>query len=165
MFERPPVLLREVLTSNSGQGKHFRKNLRQYIARLAMASFRSDFVSRVPGVSKNNPTVSVHGKRHNEIGALEPRNVMVPRYTSVYMHNTEHATSNRKDFYSGLREDLLSELALMLEEKNNHMKSFISLGNLTQSNGIPDDMKLVIHAHEKTVQDIFETTMYQKQAT
>ena len=31
------------------------------------------------------------------------------------------------------------------------MKSFISLGNLIQSNGVSDDMKLVIHAHEKTI--------------
>ena len=78
---------------------------------------------------------------------------MIPRYASVYIYiyNTEHATSSRNHFYSGLREDLLAQLALMLEEKNNLVKSFLSLRNLIQINGIPDDVKLVIHTHQKTM--------------
>ena len=76
---------------------------------------------------------------------------MTPRYASVCIHDTEHATSNRKHFYSGLREYLLSQLPLMLEEKDNLVKSFLSLRNLIQINGIPDDVKLVIHAHQKTM--------------
>ena len=39
----------------------------------------------------------------------------------------------------------------MLEEKNNYVKSFLSLRNLIQIIGIPDDVKLVIHEHEKSM--------------
>ena len=118
MFEQPHVLLRDILTSNSRQGKHFRKNIRQYNSALAMASVRADFVSRGPAVSKYNPAVTVLGKMYHEIGALEPGHGMIPRFTSVYIHDMEHASSNRKHFYSGLREDLLSQLALILSSQN-----------------------------------------------
>ena len=39
----------------------------------------------------------------------------------------------------------------MFEENNNSVNSFISLQNLIQSNVVPDDVKLMIHAHEKTI--------------
>ena len=45
--------------------------------------------------------------------------------------------------------DLLFQFALMLDEENNLVNSFVSLRNLIEINGIPDDVKLVIHAHEK----------------
>ena len=76
---------------------------------------------------------------------------MLPRLASVYIHDTEHATSNRKHFYSSLRESLLKRLALLLEENNNLVKSFVSLRNILQRSGLPDDVKLVIHPHEKTI--------------
>ncbi len=88
---------------------------------------------------------------YHEIGALQPANGMYPRYASVYIHDTDHATSNRKHFYNGLREDLLSRLPLMLEQNNNLVKSFISLRDLIKNNEIPDDVKLVIHAHNRTM--------------
>ena len=39
----------------------------------------------------------------------------------------------------------------MFEEKNRVAKSFLSLRNLIENNGIPDDGKLVFHVHEKTM--------------
>ena len=39
----------------------------------------------------------------------------------------------------------------MVEENNNLVKSFISLQNIIQVNGFPDDEKLMVHAQEKTV--------------
>ena len=67
------------------------------------------------------------------------------------MTDTEHANSNSKHFYSGLRESLLSQLAVMLEENNSLVNSFMSLRNLIQSNEVPDDEKLVIRAHERAI--------------
>ena len=93
-----------------------------------MASVRADFVSRGPGVSKFNLNVTFHGRMYHDIGALEPVNGMIPRYASVYMHEMEHATSNRKHFCYGLQEDLLSQYSLMLEEKKNLVKSYLFCG-------------------------------------
>ena len=76
---------------------------------------------------------------------------MLPRFALLYIYGTEQATSNRKHFYSSLRQSLLNRLALTLEEKNNLAKLSISLRNIIQCNGLPDDLKLVIYAHEKTI--------------
>ena len=138
--------------------------MRQYNSALAMASVRADFVSRGTGVPKYNPTVTVHGRMYNETSAPEPGNGIIIRNASVYIHDTKHVNSSRNHFYSGIREDLLFQLALMFEEKNNYVHSFLSLRNLIQINGIRYDVKLVIHAHEKLCQDTLESTMYQKQA-
>ena len=67
---------------------------------------------------------------------------MIPRHASIYILETEHSTSNKSIFYGGLREDVLSQLALMLEEKNNSVKSFLSLRNLIQINAISNDVAL-----------------------
>ena len=102
VFEHPPVLLRGILTSNERQGRHFGKNTRQCNKSLAMTSVRADFVSRGSGFSKYNPTAIIHGRMYHKIGAKGPANGMMPRYAPVYVHDTEHATSNRKQFYGGL---------------------------------------------------------------
>ena len=89
---------------------------------------------------------------YHDVGALEPVHGTIDWFTQFYIHNTEHETSNRKHFFNNLRESLLNDLANMLEEtKNNLMKSFISLRNIIQRNGFPEDVKLVIHSHEKTI--------------
>ena len=116
-----------------------------------------------PGISKYNPTITFHGRMCHEIEALQPLSRMLPQFAKVYTHNTEHATSKRKHFYTGLLGSLLSQLALMLEENNNLVKPFISLRNVIQSNRVPNNVKLVIDAHEKQCQDMFESTMYLKQ--
>ena len=128
-----------------------------------MASVRAQFVSRSPGPSKYNPTVTVHGRIYHEIWALEPATGMLPRFASLYIHDTKNATSNRKHFYSSLRESLLNRLALMSEESNNFVNYFVSLRTIIQRNALPNDVKLVIHAHKKLFQGMFENTMYLKQ--
>ncbi len=57
---------------------------------------------------------------------------------------------NRKHFYGLLREDLLARLANMLDGTNNLMRSFATLKDFEDSSKIPEDMKLVIHAHDRT---------------
>ena len=88
---------------------------------------------------------------YHQIGALETATGMLPRFASVYIQDTEYATSNRKHFYSTLRKSLLNCLALMLEENNNFVKSFVSLRNIIERSGLPYNLKRVIHAHEKTI--------------
>ena len=71
-------------------------------------------MSRGPGVSKFNLNVTVHGRMYHDVGALEPVNGMIPRYSSVYIHDMEQSNSNRKHFCSSLREDLLSQYSLIV---------------------------------------------------
>ena len=149
-FPEPPHLLRELLTSNSAEARHFRRHIRHYNSALAMASVRAEFVARGLGVSKYNPTITVHGRMYHEMGALIPPTGKKPRFAAVYIHDTEQATQNRKHFYGVLREDLLGRLASMLHVSNNLVRTFVSLRDLIQAGCIPEDVKLVIHAHERT---------------
>ena len=128
----------------------FRKNIRMYNSALAVASVRAQFVLRGPGPWQYSPAVMVHMKMYHEIGALEPATGMLRRFASVHIHDTEHETSNKKHFHSSLREILLNRLAVMLEE-NNNSKSFVSPRKIIQRNRFPDDVKLVIHSHERTI--------------
>lgn len=150
-FPEPPTLLRELLTAQTAEAKHFRGKIRGYNSALAMGSVCAQFVSRGPGPSKFFPTITVHGRMHHEIGALIPPAGKKPRFAAVYIHDTEHAAANRKHFYSDLREDLLSRLAQMLQSCNNLVKTFVSLRDLIESGSIPEEAQLVIHAHERNL--------------
>ena len=127
-FAEPTALLRRLLTSKSAEARHFRMNIRYYNSAMAMALVRAEFVSRGPGFSKYNPTITVYGRIYDEIEAFQPGSVIITRYASVHINDTEHATSSRKHFYCVLRESLLSHLAFML------VNSSISFRNLIQSN-------------------------------
>ena len=114
-----------------------------------MASVRADFVTRGPGISKFNPTITVRSRMPHEMGAHIPPTGNKQRFAAVYIHDTEDAAHNRKNFYCALREDLLSRLASMLPEKNMLVQTFLSLCDLMNTNRIPEDAPIVIHAHER----------------
>ena len=149
-FSEPPHLLQELLSSNLAEARHFRKNIRHWNSALAMASVRADFVARGPGVSRYNPTVTVHGKMYHERGALIPPTGKKPRFAAVYIQDTEQAAQNRKHSYGVLREELLYSLGNFLQESNRLVLTFVSIRDLIQTNPIPEEVKLVIHAHERT---------------
>ncbi len=46
---------------------------------------------------------------------------------------------------------MLSRLTLLLEQNNNLVKSFPSIAYFNSKKGIPEDIKLAIYAHEKTM--------------
>ena len=91
-------LLFERLTSKSAEATHFRRNIRIFKSAFGMAPVRAQFVSRVPGPSKYNPTVTIHGRMYHEIGSFEHATGMLPQFASVYIHDAEHTTLNRKHF-------------------------------------------------------------------
>ena len=97
-FAEPPALLQELLTSSSAGGIYFRKNIRQYNSASSISYVRTEFISRVPRVSKYNPIITNHGRMYHKIGALQPADGVFPRYASVYIHDTEHSTLNRMHF-------------------------------------------------------------------
>ena len=67
-----------------------------------------------------------------------------PDFAAVYIHATEHAGLNRKYFYD------LAQLGNMLHEHNKLVQTFVSLRDPMNTDQIPEDVKLVIYAHERT---------------
>ena len=80
---------------------------------------------------------------------MNPLPGQAPQFASLYFHDTEYATVTRKDGHLSLDEGLLRELAQMLEERNNLVKSFVTLRDLIASKRIPEELELVLHAHER----------------
>ena len=149
-FREPPPLLQELLIFNSAECRHFRKHIRHYNSALAMASVGPNFVTRGPGSSKINPKVALRGRMYHEMGPLIPPIGKKPRFSAVHIHDTEDASHNRKNFYGILREHLLSRLTNMLHGNNKLDQTFLSLRDLVNMNRIPEDVPLVINAHELT---------------
>ena len=102
-FEDPKILLRMLLTSQNFREKRFRKDIRQYNNALAMGSVRANFVSRGPRPSAYNPTLTIQGRMYHQIVAMNPIHGQASQFASLYFHDTEYATLNRKDAasYSG----------------------------------------------------------------
>ena len=104
---------------------------------MATTSVQAEFVARVAGQSKFNPAVTFHGRMYHAIGFLRPPNGVIPRFASVYIHDTDYANSNRKQFYKELREGLLRRLSDMLHQSSKVEKSFTSLRDLIESKKVP----------------------------
>ncbi len=85
-----------------------------------------------------------------EMGALLLPTGEKSRLPAVYIHDIEQAALHRKYFYYVPHGKLLGKLASMLHENNNLVRTFISLRDLIQRDCIPEEVQLVIHAHERT---------------
>ena len=48
-----------------------------------------------------------------------------------------------------MKKDLLKGLAIMLEQKNNLVKSFVSLWDLILEGKVSKEMELVLHSHKR----------------
>ena len=116
-----------------------------------MASVNANFVSRGPGSSKHNPTLTVHGRLHHEMGALIPEETKKPRYCAVYIHDTNYETQANiiHEFHGRLQIDLLKELLIMLHEVNPYIKTFTCMHELCMKSDIVETYNLVIHANKK----------------
>lgn len=115
-----------------------------------MASVRANFVTRRPGLSKFNTTITVHGRMYHEMDALIPPSGKNPRFSALWIHDTEHAAHNWKHFYAIPRENFLLRLASMLQGKSKLVGTFPSPRDLLKTNRMLEDVPAVIYAHERT---------------
>ena len=155
LFNSPPPLLAELLESGSQHARHFRKNIREYNNSLAMVSINTNFVNRGLGSSRYNPTVTIQGRLHHEIGALIPESTKSPRYCAVYIHDTDYEEQAKHihQFNMKLKLDLLEELLQMLHEVNPYVKTFKCMHELFSSPAAVEKYNLVIHADKKPAKE------------
>ena len=81
---------------------------------------------------------------------MNPLSGKDPQFASLYFHDTEFATLNRKQMHRSLDDTLLKGIAQMLETYNCLVKSFVSLRDLIASGKVPPNVDLILHAHERT---------------
>ncbi len=113
-----------------------------------MASVHANWVSRSEGQSNCNPTVTLQGRIHHFLGALQPAPGRKPAFLSVCIHDTDFDVLSelRSQNFAGVDRALLTSLATMLNQHNTYVQSFMSLHELARDNAPTDRYKIVIHA-------------------
>ena len=87
----PPEPLKTLLTEQTGQGRHFRQNIRKYNSAFTMASLEANIDMRFKkGPMAGGPhQFRVSGNVYHRMGPLTPRENRPPRFAQVYILETE----------------------------------------------------------------------------
>ena len=70
-------------------------------------------------------------------------------FSDLHMDAVDASEVETHNSNTEVREDLLRRLSDMLHQNNELVKSSTSLRDLIESNKVPEDVKLVMHAHER----------------
>ena len=124
----PPEPLKTLLTEQTGQGRHFRQNIRKYNSAFTMASLEANIDMRfTKGPIPGGPhQFRVSGNLYHRMGPLTPGEDQPPRFARVYILETEDQLKAWQGLplSSELREDLLRQLGAMLNTHNAYVQVF-----------------------------------------
>lgn len=84
----PPEPLKQLLTGQDTRATRFRRHIRAYNNALCLASVGANWVSRGPGRSTFNPTMTLQGRIYHYMGPLRAAETRSPAFLSVYIHDT-----------------------------------------------------------------------------
>lgn len=112
-----------------------------------MGSATAKLVSRGPGPSASNSTITLHGRMYHYVNALLPSSDIQPAFLSVYMRDKNFAsqTMQHKRAMPKLRPQIRSQLTAMLRDVNPYVQTFLSLRELALSIAAPNNLCMVIH--------------------
>ena len=94
----PPTILKDLLTQNTAEAKHFRKNIRAFNSSLAFASLGVKEIAFPHGVY----CFRIQGQAYHKIGPLLPEDNSKPAFAQIYVHGTDNELTNRCSWNSGL---------------------------------------------------------------
>ena len=124
----PPEPLKTLLTEQTGQGRHFRQNIRKYNSAFTMAFLEANIHMRfTKGPMAGGPhQFRVSGNVYHRMGPLTPGENQPPRFAQVYILETEDQLKAWQGLplSSELREDLLRQLGAMLNTHNAYVQVF-----------------------------------------
>ncbi len=117
-----------------------------------MASVHANWVIRGEGQSGFNPTVTLQGRIHHFLGALQPASGRRPAFLSVYIHDTDFDVQSelRSQNFRGVDRALLTE-SREHAQPSQHVCSELplSLHELARENAPTGRYKIVIHADKR----------------
>ncbi len=95
--------------------------------------------------------MTLQGRIHHFLGALQPASGRRPAFLSVHIHNTDFDVQYelRSQDFTVVGRALLTNLASMLDQNNTYVKSFMSLHDLARDNAPTDRYRIVIHAYKR----------------
>ena len=123
-LEQPPMMLLELLTANSTQGKHFRNHIRAYNTALAFTSVGVKVDERFTQ-GGGAYSFRIQGGIYHRIGSLLPENVEQARFSQIYVFDGNE-TERRQNVMSGLQTELLAKLQQLMHDINPFVRQFRS---------------------------------------
>jgi hypothetical protein len=90
----PPELL-QLFLDGSGEGRHFRQNIRSYNHMLSFTSIGVHVNESILATGRGIYPFRAHGSFYHNIGGFYPNAGTRPRYLQLYIYDTEHELENR----------------------------------------------------------------------
>ena len=97
-----------------------------------------------------NPSFRVQGQVCHRIGSLMPLPYEPPKFLQVYfIDNHIQETATRMDIASGLKQDIVHELSLMLHQENQYVQNLQTAQELLRDNDSNQALKVVIYEEKR----------------
>ena len=120
--EQYPEELRELLTGNNVRSRRFRQNIRSYNSALAFTSAGVKLDERL--TPNGIYTYRIHGQVYHRIGSLIPEQGQIPKFSQLYVYDTNHELENRMAVMGGLDPEILEVLQRNLHQSNPFVEQF-----------------------------------------
>ena len=141
VIQDPPEQLKLLLLSDTPEAKDFRTNIRAYNSSLAFASLgvtEDVLPTRGPYVFR------ICGSVYHRIGHLYPDDGCSPKFTQLYIHDSDNELANRLKWNHQLNSSVMSVLQDMLHKCNPFIDSFRQASDIMSKSDT--DVSLVLKA-------------------
>lgn len=142
-FSDPPELLKQLLTADTPESKHFRQHIRAYNSSFAFASLgvQEDILP-----SKGPYTFRINGAVYHKIGNIFPHDSEKPKFSQIYIYDTQNELSNRISWNKDLDKKITHCLQDMLQEHNPFVHTFQHAAEVFNNTHNSENLKLVLKA-------------------
>ena len=140
-LENTPQELKTLLTDESDDAKHFRKNIQLYNTAFQMTSFGAQVIRE----TNYHPSFKIQGQVYHCIGSLLPKDGEQHKFLQVYFMGDSHSEADRrKSIASSTKPTIIHSLQDMLHRNNRLVSIFKNNLQKLQNNPQPQNHKVVI---------------------
>lgn len=97
MLQPPPELLQNLLTNRDPRSKHFWQHIRTYNMMFSFTSLGGHTDTLTDG--QGPPVFRIFGQNYHRIGSLLPPLGSSPKFSQLYIYDTENEESNRLNVF------------------------------------------------------------------
>ncbi|CAH1433231.1 unnamed protein product [Lactuca virosa] len=143
-LKEPPQSYKQLYHAVDSKSKYFMKNIRRYNSVFSFTSMGGKVDS---SINRGNASYifRLSGQNYHSIGSLLPSNGCQPRFSQLYIYDTENETSNRQKCLWGSNHpststddstniQIIEDLKLMLDSNNELVKCYRMVRDVFNSN-------------------------------
>ncbi|KAI3737814.1 hypothetical protein L2E82_27827 [Cichorium intybus] len=133
-LKEPPSNYKKLYRSLDCKGKYFMKNIRRYNSMFSFTSMGGKVDSSI-NKGKAPYIFRLSGQNFHRLGSLLPQNGSKPKFSQLYIYDTENENSNRQTTFGGSKKPststtdsydlhIIQDLKVILDSNNELVKSF-----------------------------------------